>query len=210
MSKDKILDKFNNEEIVGEESVETITNPEIKATITPTPEAKDEEIKVSKVFLENLISRIDNLEGKTKQPKKVNEHFAYIRLWKDKVVTGVKRFHTEKALSDKNDHDEKRLFAELIIKDSEEKVVVDWLDFLNQVNGENKAKVKIINEVAQEVSTSQGNMLSRNLDEYNNKKFVTREIDLEVISYQYTCKVQVIDGSLAGQEITLNSESLNL
>jgi len=54
--------------------------------------------------------------------------------------------------------------------------VVDWLDFLNQVNGENKVKVKIINEVAQEVSTSQGNMLSRNLDEYNNKKFVTREM----------------------------------
>jgi len=50
MSKDKILDKFNNEEPVagGDEPVETTTAPEIKADIVATP---DEEIKVSKVFL---------------------------------------------------------------------------------------------------------------------------------------------------------------
>jgi hypothetical protein len=209
MAKDKILDSFNTEVGVEPELVETSTNPEVKVNIVPE-EPKTDNVTVSKEFLENLMSRVENLEGKPKPTKKVNEHFAYLRLWDNKIVLGVKRFYTEKALSEKNDKDEKRLFAELNIKDNSDKVTVDWLDFLNQINGENKFKVKIIKEVAEEISTSQGNMLSRNLDEYNNKKFMTRDIDLEVISYQYTCNVQFIEGPLSGQEITLNSESLNL
>ena len=134
---------------------------------------KNEEVTVSKEWLENLVSRVETLEGKPKKLKQINDHFAFIRLYENKIVNGVKKFWHEKANSTLNDLDERRMFAELDIKDGVKNIKVDWLNFLN--DGSNKVKVKIVSQTAHEKPESHGVIMANNLDEHFNKGFNKEE-----------------------------------
>lgn len=206
----KIMEDFNNEdkEISVAEQAAQLEKEVVNEVETVKDVAEKKTVEVDANVLAGMLARLEALEGKPKKVRRSTEHYAYVRHYEGNLVEGIKRFWTEKANGTLNEKSEARLFAELIVKNNNGTIKVDWLDFIN--TDENKWKVKLGEQKAEEIVDNHGTINSVNLNEHENKKFVSREIDLEVISYKYTCKIQILDGEHAGQEIVVDTDLLNL
>lgn len=206
----KIMEDFNNEdkEISVAEQASQLEKEVVNEVETVKDVVEKKTVEVDANVLAGMLARLEALEGKPKKVRRSTEHYAYVRHYEGNLVEGIKRFWTEKANGTLNEKSEARLFAELIVKNNNGTIKVDWLDFIN--TDENKWKVKLGEQKAEEIVDNHGTINSVNLNEHENKKFVSREIDLEVISYKYTCKIQILDGEHAGQEIVVDTDLLNL
>ena len=204
------MEDFNNEdkEISVAEQAAQLEKEVVNEVETVKDVAEKKTVEVDANVLAGMLARLEALEGKPKKVRRSTEHYAYVRHYEGNLVEGIKRFWTEKANGTLNEKSEARLFAELIVKNNNGTIKVDWLDFIN--TDENKWKVKLGEQKAEEIVDNHGTINSVNLNEHENKKFVSREIDLEVISYKYTCKIQILDGEHAGQEIVVDTDLLNL
>lgn len=206
----KIMEDFNNEgrEVSIAEQAAQLEKEVVNEVETVKDGVEKKTVEVDANVLASMLARLEALEGKPKKVRRSTEHYAYVRHYEGNLVEGIKRFWTEKANGTLNEKPEARLFAELIVKNNNGTIKVDWLDFIN--TDENKWKVKLGEQKAKEIVDNHGTINAVNLNEYENKKFISREIDLEVISYKYTCKIQILDGENAGQEIEVDTDLLNL
>ena len=92
---------------------------------------------------------------------------------------------------------------------------VNYLDFLNASDDfqGSRVNVEIKKQEAKEVVTSQGSGRTQNPDEANisgkNKNWRSEDTEFEVVSFEYTCDVEILDGELAGQSFTIPGNCLN-
>lgn len=163
-----------------------------------------ETVTITKGQLDGLLARLENLEvGRgIKKPKRVTEHEAYLRFYKEKPVV---KLSNHKEMCD--NFGKIRGFVDLTLLGADKPEIAEYLPFLNESN---QVKVKILSQKAEEVVITQGKTRAQNPDPLNDKKFESGEIDLEVTSYQYTAEVEVIEGEHMGEKYTLDTRALNI
>lgn len=165
-------------------------------------------VTISKKDFQGIMERITSLEkGSTVvKPKRINEHTAYLRLVNGMPVVKVNKVWTQdKGMPSETDMIE----IELLQSSGEVKKHHDsYLHFLNEAP---KVLVTIKNQKAERVVQSQGIVRSSNPDPVFSKSgMYGQEVDLEVVSYDYTCEVEIMEGDLKGRTITMSNNYLNL
>lgn len=170
-------------------------------------------VTITKGQLQSILSEIDALKrGRVfEKPKRVTERTADIRIYEGKPVIW---YGNVKEVWDDNQN---KNVAYMDIKlDGEDKLItVPYVKFLNEPN---KVKVKIVSQKAEEIVQSQGRMTAQNPNPAHDpatgrplesRPWSAREIDLEVTSVKYQATIEILEGELVGEILTLNSECLN-
>lgn len=183
-----------------------MTNKKINSEGESQPEGVLDLVQIPRAEWESLKADIEKIKTgrQFQKPKKVTEHFANIRFHDGKPVVWYGNVHEVK------DKLTGKLVAYMDIKlDGEEGTErVEYLAFLNTPNS---VKVEIKKQEAQQIVTSLGVRRAVNLDEakISGQKFAAREYEDEVVSYEYTATIEVIDGEHKGETYIVPSNCLN-
>lgn len=161
-------------------------------------------IQVPEAEFKKILVEIEKLklsqEGrKHREPKRVSEHTATLRVWNDELVIGVGE--VKNVL---NKLGEKTLEIELIIKGGKT-VKAPYLEFLNLAL---PVKVRIMSQEAKKreevVATG------RKRDASKGDAFTSEEAEFIVTFVDYTSEIEVLDGAFAGEKLQIDNRFLNL
>ena len=169
-------------------------------------ETQEKTITITESHLKAMMSEVAEEairnRGVQKLAKRVDSWVGTVRFYKDKLVV----WYGNVRRSDDKDAEGRFVWLMDIKLDQKEGLTtVKHLDFLNQVGeyANNNHKVKILKRNVEEVIEDTEELRTENPDERNNKNFVPRVIEAEVVAKKVTSEIEVISGPYAGQKFTV-------
>ena len=157
-------------------------------------------VTMSEAQFKALMDRIDRVEGGFKKPARVKDHVAYLRVYNSKPIV---KYGQAKVVYDKELR-KNRMDLELYTAEDQTKpFVVDYLTFLNE---DNQVKVSILSQKAVESIESMG---TRAKVDPKTDRFMDSEIELEVRSVVYQAEIEITEGELKGQKLSVPADALN-